>query len=171
MVTLASRGVLGFRSQEGLRGGKPRKETQPSKPEIPTSNSSMLVPRTTHGQSNTSNQHSSQRQKKPKESGRLDDQTGQDRYARSSTCTWQSQRRRIINRDKTTGGLADCRRRLKRCFRAIFGSAYNWPSPRLSEYPQVAVLQQPRPHPSPPSPAPATIAVTEQPRSRAPFQG
>ena len=78
MVTLASRGVLGFRSQEGLRGGKPRKETQPSKPEIPTSNSSMLVPRTTHGQSNTSNQHSSQRQKKPKESGRLDDQTGQD---------------------------------------------------------------------------------------------
>ena len=48
------RGVLGFRSQEGLRGGKPRKETQPSKPEIPTSNSSMLVPRTTHGQSNTS---------------------------------------------------------------------------------------------------------------------
>ena len=52
-------GVLGFRSQEGLRGGKPRKETQPSKPEIPTSNSSMLVPRTTHGQSNTSNQHSS----------------------------------------------------------------------------------------------------------------
>ena len=57
MVTLASRGVLGFRSQEGLRGGKPRKETQPSKPEIPTSNSSMLVPRTTHGQSNTSIQH------------------------------------------------------------------------------------------------------------------
>ena len=57
MATLASRGVLGFRSQEGLRGGKPRKETQPSKPEIPTSNSSMLVPRTTHGQSNTSNKH------------------------------------------------------------------------------------------------------------------